>query len=114
MNRKFLLTPTTTAAITGAALLLLAPLAAATEAAAETTTSSRRYVPARAGDFALRLEPGMAVPLTDPQSGIYNLGGGQTMSSSVPADTNATIVGRENNRRVELVVDFTIVNDGSK
>ena len=34
----------------------------------------------------------MAVPLTDPQSGIYTLGGGQTMSSSVPADTNATIV----------------------
>ena len=35
-------------------------------------------------------------------------------SSSVPADTNATVAGRENNRRVEFVVHFNIVNDGSK
>jgi outer membrane protein OmpA-like peptidoglycan-associated protein len=35
-------------------------------------------------------------------------------ASSVPVDTNDTIVGRENNRRVEFVVHFIIVNDGSK
>jgi outer membrane protein OmpA-like peptidoglycan-associated protein len=31
--------------------------------------------------------------------------------SSVPLDTNQTIAGRENNRRVEFVVYFTILND---
>jgi outer membrane protein OmpA-like peptidoglycan-associated protein len=35
-------------------------------------------------------------------------------ASSVPVDSNATIAGRENNRRVEFVVHFTILNDGSK
>jgi outer membrane protein OmpA-like peptidoglycan-associated protein len=34
--------------------------------------------------------------------------------SSVPRDTNATIAGRENNRRVEFVVYFLILDDGSK
>lgn len=34
-------------------------------------------------------------------------------SSSVPADTNSTAIGRENNRRVEFVVSFLIVKDGS-
>lgn len=35
-------------------------------------------------------------------------------SSSAPTDTNATAAGRENNRRVEFVVYFTILGDGSK
>jgi outer membrane protein OmpA-like peptidoglycan-associated protein len=35
-------------------------------------------------------------------------------ASSVPVDTNATIEGRENNRRVEFVVHFIILNDGNK
>jgi OOP family OmpA-OmpF porin len=34
--------------------------------------------------------------------------------SSVPIDTNETIAGRENNRRVEFEVYFTIRNEGSK
>jgi outer membrane protein OmpA-like peptidoglycan-associated protein len=34
-------------------------------------------------------------------------------SSSVPSDTNNTLAGRENNRRVEFVVNFNILNDGS-
>jgi outer membrane protein OmpA-like peptidoglycan-associated protein len=35
-------------------------------------------------------------------------------ASSVPVDSNSTIAGRENNRRVEFVVHFTILNDGGK
>ncbi|MBI5611163.1 MAG: OmpA family protein [Deltaproteobacteria bacterium] len=34
-------------------------------------------------------------------------------SSSVPVDTNATTAGRESNRRVEFVVYFILLNDGS-
>jgi outer membrane protein OmpA-like peptidoglycan-associated protein len=34
-------------------------------------------------------------------------------SSSVPTDSNDTVIGRENNRRVEFIVRFTIVNAGS-
>ena len=34
-------------------------------------------------------------------------------SSSVPTDTNDTVNGRENNRRVEFIVRFTILNAGS-
>ena len=39
--------------------------------------------------------------------------GSKGFSSSVPTDNNATVGGRENNRRVEFVVRFNIVNAGS-
>jgi OOP family OmpA-OmpF porin len=39
--------------------------------------------------------------------------GSKGFSSSVPVDTNATSAGRENNRRVEFVVYFNIVNKGA-
>ena len=39
--------------------------------------------------------------------------GSKGLSSSRPLDTNATAAGRENNRRVEFVVHFVIVNPGS-
>ena len=35
-------------------------------------------------------------------------------SSSEPRDTNATVAGRENNRRVEFVVHFAILNEGKE
>jgi outer membrane protein OmpA-like peptidoglycan-associated protein len=35
-------------------------------------------------------------------------------ASSVPLDTNNTAAGRENNRRVEFVVNFNIIDDGSQ
>ncbi len=35
-------------------------------------------------------------------------------ASTVPLDTNKTPEGRENNRRVEFVVNFIIINDGSR
>ena len=35
-------------------------------------------------------------------------------ASTQPLDTNKTAAGRENNRRVEFVVSFIILNDGPK
>lgn len=36
---------------------------------------------ARAGDFSLKLEPGVSIPLTAPQSQLYGVGGGQTLKA---------------------------------
>lgn len=55
-------------AISGAALLLLTPLALAANP-----------MPTQAGDFALKIEPGLALPLTHPQSQLFKLGGGATV-----------------------------------
>jgi outer membrane protein OmpA-like peptidoglycan-associated protein len=35
--------------------------------------------PAQAGDISFKLEPGLAVPLSAPQSRVYDVGGGQTL-----------------------------------
>ena len=51
-------------AAAAAALLLLASVARATEAA-----------PEPAGTFTLKVEPGLAIPLTDPQSALFKVGG---------------------------------------
>jgi len=65
------------AALTGAALLLGSPSARASE----TETSSYRPLPARIGDFSLKVEPGVAIPLTHPQSRVFDTGGGETIKA---------------------------------
>jgi outer membrane protein OmpA-like peptidoglycan-associated protein len=65
------MTLSTTAAMTGAALLLLlAPFAQASDP-----------LPARAGEFSLKLEPGVAIPLTHPQSQLFKVGGSGTIKA---------------------------------
>jgi outer membrane protein OmpA-like peptidoglycan-associated protein len=54
-----------------AALLLTASMARAAEVAATTTDP----LPTRAGEFALKLEPGVSFPLTTPQSDLFTAGG---------------------------------------
>jgi outer membrane protein OmpA-like peptidoglycan-associated protein len=67
----------TTAALTGVTLLLLAPLSRA----AEVETAGHKPMPAQAGDFALKVEPGVAIPLGRPQSQMFKVGGGQTVKA---------------------------------
>jgi len=69
MNRRSPITLSATAAMIGAALLMLAPLARAAEAAAT------------GHDFALKVEPGIAFPLSDPQSQLFGVGGGVTLKA---------------------------------
>jgi outer membrane protein OmpA-like peptidoglycan-associated protein len=65
-----------TASVTGAALLLFAALSQAQEARA-----SGELLAAEPGDFALKVEPGIAFPLTSPQSDLFDMGGGQTIKA---------------------------------
>jgi outer membrane protein OmpA-like peptidoglycan-associated protein len=64
-------------ALTGAALFLLTPFAQA----AEPESSNYRPLPARVGDFALKVEPGVALPLTTPQSRLFKTGGSGTIKA---------------------------------
>ncbi|MEN9578254.1 MAG: hypothetical protein RJA70_1263 [Pseudomonadota bacterium] len=57
--------------MTAAAMLLLTPLAAAEDV----------YLPAKAGDFSLKIEPGLALALSKPQSHLFDVGGGQTIKA---------------------------------
>lgn len=59
---------------TGAALLLLAPLAHAADG-----KTPGQPLPAQAGDFTLKLEGGVSIPLGAPQSQEFKIGGGQTI-----------------------------------
>ncbi len=38
-------------------------------------------LPGQRGDFALKIEPGLAIPLSNPQSGRFDLGGSQTVKA---------------------------------
>jgi hypothetical protein len=61
-----------------AALALLPHVAQASEA----TLSGHDSRAAQIGDFALRVEPGVAIALTQPQARLYETGGGATMKAS--------------------------------
>lgn len=63
--------------VTASTLLYFAPIARASEADA----SRYNPLPARIGDFALKVEPGVALPLTDPQSRMFKTGGGETIKA---------------------------------
>ena len=77
MTNSLPLAPAATAAFTAATLLLFAPFAQATD------VEPRGYntLPAHIGDFALKVEPGVALPLTSPQSGVFKTGGGETIKA---------------------------------
>ena len=77
MNRRFPLAASATAAITSAALLLFTPFAQASEG----ETPGSNPLPARSGDFVLKVEPGVALPLTHPQSQLFKTGGGETIKA---------------------------------
>jgi outer membrane protein OmpA-like peptidoglycan-associated protein len=77
MTKRSQLPSSARAAITGAALLLAAPFSQASEA----EPSGLDPRPAQVGDFALKVEPGVMLPLTDPQSQLFKVGGGQTVKA---------------------------------
>jgi outer membrane protein OmpA-like peptidoglycan-associated protein len=77
MNLKFSGAPSAKAVTAGMAWLLLAPVAHA----AELVTTDQALLPAEPGDFALKVEPGVAIPLTEPQSQIFKTGGGETIKA---------------------------------
>jgi outer membrane protein OmpA-like peptidoglycan-associated protein len=54
---------------------------AAIARADEAKMPERQPLPARPGDFALKVEPGVALALTDPQSQIFKGGAGQTVKA---------------------------------
>jgi outer membrane protein OmpA-like peptidoglycan-associated protein len=59
----------------------IALLFCASSGRAEGARAAGELLPAEAGDFALKLEPGLAIPLTRPQSQLFDLGGGQTIKA---------------------------------
>jgi outer membrane protein OmpA-like peptidoglycan-associated protein len=65
------------AAIPGAAVALLSLLEPAARAADATTDP----LPSQPGDFSLKVEPGVALPLTNPQSQRFDAGGGETIKA---------------------------------
>ena len=67
----------TKAALALAALSLSPQLARAAEA----DTAGYPALPGRIGDLSLKLEPGVAFPLTNPQSHIFKTGGSETIKA---------------------------------
>ena len=65
----------------GAVLPIAAVLLAAPAAAADDAVAGHDPLPSRAGDFSLKIEPGVAVPLTTPQSQIFSPGPGETLKA---------------------------------
>ena len=76
MNQRLSLAPSLKAAVTGAALLLVPSVQAS-----EGNSSGQDRMAPRLGDFAFKVEPGVVFPITDPQSRIFKVGGGQTIKA---------------------------------
>lgn len=74
MKPRTLLPLSVAVAVVGATLLLLAP-----DARAQTPTADQNIQPPKRGDVALKIEPGLAVPLTQPQSQLFKVGVGETI-----------------------------------
>jgi len=77
MSQRFTLAPSAKAVITCAVLLMFAPFAKASEV----ETPAHDPIPAKTGAFALKVEPGVALPLTHPQSRIFKVGGAETIKA---------------------------------
>lgn len=71
------LAPFVKAFIAGVALLFVGPFVQASEV----NLSDTRPLRTRPGDFVLLVEPGVAIPLTSPQSDLFKVGGGQTIKA---------------------------------
>lgn len=76
MKQSYRRSPSTHALMTSA-VLLIAPGVSAQEA----RIAEVNRLPAKAGEFSLKVEPGLAIPLTAPQSELFELGGGQTVKA---------------------------------
>jgi hypothetical protein len=72
--------PTKFAAPVAAAIAALALLPHVAQAS-EVTLSGHDAKAAQIGDFALRVEPGVAIALTEPQARLFETGGGETMKA---------------------------------
>jgi outer membrane protein OmpA-like peptidoglycan-associated protein len=73
-NKRRTLSATTS--LTAVALLLVVSLVDAEE-----YRVAGQLLPAKAGQFSLKVEPGVAFPLTSPQSDLFDVGGGQTIKA---------------------------------
>jgi outer membrane protein OmpA-like peptidoglycan-associated protein len=77
MHMRFPHAHSTRTALAASALLLFTHFSYAAEA----DTAGDAPLPGRIGDLALKLEPGVALPLTSPQSRIFKTGGGETIKA---------------------------------
>lgn len=80
MNQECSLALLLKTASSGAVLFVMLQGSAALADDESVRTSGDR-LPAQPGDFALKVEPGVALPLTTPQSSLFEVGGGQTIKA---------------------------------